>query len=167
MPVAGLVGVPSPSRARKVVRIMLAIAGGTLAIAVAGVVFLALWSRGEPAPVVDGWGRPVAGSLSEKVFVEIDGVRQGMFIVSRDVGNPVLLFLHGGPGMPEFFLAERHPTGLDAQGRPVIEEAADLSVFPEVPLNEGPQSRATASGEAIQHARPGRRRNGVAARGCR
>jgi pimeloyl-ACP methyl ester carboxylesterase len=92
---------------------MLLLVSAPVVLTLAAVAFLLLWSRGAPAPVVDGSGRPVAGSLSEKVFVEVDGVRQGMFIVSRDTRNPVLLFLHGGPGMPEFFLAERYPTGLE------------------------------------------------------
>lgn len=35
-----------------------------------------------------------------------------MFIESRDEGRPVLLFVHGGPGMPEFWLTQRYPTGL-------------------------------------------------------
>ncbi len=58
-------------------------------------------------------GRPVAGTISEKVFVEINSVEQGMFIQRTDPSNPVLLFLHGGPGMPEFFLNSTHPTGLE------------------------------------------------------
>ena len=45
-------------------------------------------------------GNPVAGSVSEKVFLDINGVRQGTFITGRDVNNPVLLYLHGG--LPEF-----------------------------------------------------------------
>jgi hypothetical protein len=36
------------------------------------------------------------GSISEKVFIKIGGVKQGMFIKSKDVKNPVLLYLHGG-----------------------------------------------------------------------
>jgi pimeloyl-ACP methyl ester carboxylesterase len=92
---------------------MLALVGAPLVMTLAVVVLLLLWSRGEPARVVDASGRTVGGSLSEKVFVDINGVRQGMFIVSRDTTHPVLLFLHGGPGLPEFFLAERYPTGLE------------------------------------------------------
>jgi hypothetical protein len=42
--------------------------------------------------------------LSEKIRIDINGVKQGMFIQSRDVNHPILLFLHGGPGMPEYFL---------------------------------------------------------------
>lgn len=71
------------------------------------------WSRGTPPPIVDAQGRRVPGSISEKVFVEINGVRQGMVIRGRDRTNPVLLFVHGGPGMPEYFLSERYPTGLE------------------------------------------------------
>jgi len=32
---------------------------------------------------------------------------------STDRAKPVLLFLHGGPGMPELFLDRTHPTGLE------------------------------------------------------
>ena len=49
--------------------------------------------------------------MSEKVFLDVNGTRQGMFLRGRDVNQPVLLFLHGG--MPELFLTERYPTGLE------------------------------------------------------
>lgn len=77
------------------------------------VVLLILWSPGHPAPLVDAAGRPIKGSLSERVFVEINGIRQGMIIQSADSSSPVLLFLHGGPGMPIFFLNTTHPSGLE------------------------------------------------------
>jgi pimeloyl-ACP methyl ester carboxylesterase len=69
------------------------------------------WSPGKPKPFLDENGRPLAGSISEKIFVDINGVNQGMFIKSKDVTNPVLLSLHGG--MPFYFLNERYPTGLE------------------------------------------------------
>lgn len=74
-----------------------------------------LWLRspGRPPPIADGSGAPVPDSISERVTVEIGGVPQGMIIQSVDPSNPVLLFLHGGPGMPEFFLQTTHPTGLE------------------------------------------------------
>jgi pimeloyl-ACP methyl ester carboxylesterase len=36
-----------------------------------------------------------------------------MFIEGRDRANPLLLWLHGGPGMPDYFLTHRYPTGLE------------------------------------------------------
>ena len=36
-----------------------------------------------------------------------------MFIKSSNMDNPVLLFLHGGPGMPEYFLTRDYPTSLE------------------------------------------------------
>jgi len=71
------------------------------------------WSPGVVKPVLDGNGRSAKGAVSEKIFVRINGVEQGMFIRSADAGNPVLLFVHGGPGMPEYFLDEQYPTGLE------------------------------------------------------
>lgn len=56
-------------------------------------------------------GRPLRGSISEKVFTDVNGTRQGMFIQSKDAARPVLLFLHGG--LPEYFLTDRYPTGLE------------------------------------------------------
>lgn len=50
-------------------------------------------------------------SNTEKAYVELNGVRQGMFIEGADLKKPVLLYLHGG--MPEHFLSARYPTGLD------------------------------------------------------
>ncbi len=76
----------------------------------------------------------MAGSrTAEKVFVDINGARQGMFIQSADSGFPVLLYLHGG--MPEYFLAERHPTGLEQRFTTVWWErrGAGLSYDPGVP----------------------------------
>ena len=68
-------------------------------------------SPGTPTPFIDDSGRPLAGSISEKIKVNINGVKQGMFIKGKNTRNPVLLYLHGG--MPDYFLTERYPTGLD------------------------------------------------------
>lgn len=86
--------------------ISLTLAAGLLLIAG---ILLAL-SPGNPKPYLDQTGRPIPGSLSEKVFVDIGGIQQGMFIKSKDSTNPVLLYLHGG--MPDYFLAQKYPTWL-------------------------------------------------------
>ncbi|MEW6184933.1 MAG: alpha/beta hydrolase [Thermodesulfobacteriota bacterium] len=76
------------------------------------VVLLAL-SPGRPEPFLDENGKALEGSISEKSHVLINGVQQGMFIEGKDIGNPVLLFLHGGTAMPEYFLRQKYPTGLE------------------------------------------------------
>jgi pimeloyl-ACP methyl ester carboxylesterase len=96
---------------RKVIGIMLTIPAVLLVCAFILVGVLQLWSPGKPTPFEDENGSPLAGSLSEKVFVNINGVEQGMFIMSKDATYPVLLFLHGG--MPEYFLTQQYPTGLE------------------------------------------------------
>jgi len=68
-------------------------------------------SPGTPKPFVDDSGKPLAGSISETIKVNIGGVGQGMFIKGKNARNPVLLYLHGG--MPDYFLTEHYPTGLD------------------------------------------------------
>src|SRR5690625_5817220 len=42
-----------------------------------------------------------------KEYVYIDGHKNGLFIESTDFKNPVLLFLHGGPGFPQYSLIKK------------------------------------------------------------
>jgi pimeloyl-ACP methyl ester carboxylesterase len=72
---------------------------------------LQLCSPGNQLPFLDKNGIPLAGSISEKTYVNINGVKMGMFIKSKNVKNPVLLYLHGG--MPGYFLTKKYPTGLE------------------------------------------------------
>lgn len=51
--------------------------------------------------------------MNEKIFVKINGLQQGMVLQSENIENPVLLFLHGGPGSPEIAFTQDYPTGLD------------------------------------------------------
>ena len=84
-----------------------------LVCAVGAVVAMLVLSPGAPAPFVDQNGRTLTGSISEKRHVNINGVEQGMFIRAKDKTKPVLLFLHGSPGMPEFAISQGYPTVLE------------------------------------------------------
>ena len=72
---------------------------------------LLAYSPGKVRSIADKDGNPLAGSISEKIFVNINGTKQGMFIKSKNADNPVLLYLHGG--MPDYFLTKKYPTGLE------------------------------------------------------
>lgn len=63
-----------------------------------------------------------------------------MLVQSTDISNLVLLCLHGGLGMPEFFLKATHTTGLQQDFAVVWWEqrGAGLSYNPDIP----PQSMA-------------------------
>jgi pimeloyl-ACP methyl ester carboxylesterase len=56
---------------------------------------------------------PGKSKVSEKIRVDINGLPQGMFIQSDDETKPVLLFLHGGPGMPTYFMNRKYPAHLE------------------------------------------------------
>jgi pimeloyl-ACP methyl ester carboxylesterase len=51
--------------------------------------------------------------INEKIHVQINGFEQGMFIKGKNQNNPIILFLHGGPGMPEYPLTQKHPTNIE------------------------------------------------------
>ena len=99
------------SIARKAGRIMWIFFSILLAfIFILGGVLLAM-SPGKSEPLLDDNGKPLPNSVSEKMFVNINGIQQGMFIQGQDANNPVLLYLHGG--MPDYFLKQKYPTGLE------------------------------------------------------
>ena len=77
----------------------------------------------------------MARSISEKTHVDINGVEQGMFIKGTSVDNPLLLFLHGGPGMPEYWMTQFHPIDIYNDFTVVWWEqrGAGLSFDPDIP----------------------------------
>lgn len=125
----------APSSARKAGRMLwVSLLIFLVVILILAGILLAL-SPGKPYLLVDPHGQPVPGSLSEKIWVKINGMPQGMFIQSKDPTNPVLLFLHGGPGMPEYWLTKQHPTGLETYFTVVWwdQRGAGLSYSPNIP----------------------------------
>jgi pimeloyl-ACP methyl ester carboxylesterase len=74
---------------------------------------LVWWSPGTTEQFRDDNGNHLPGSISQKLAVPINGVQQGMVIRGEDASNPVLLWVHGGPGMPDYPLTQQYPTGLE------------------------------------------------------
>jgi len=72
-----------------------------IGILLIGLVVLAVNSPGKLEPLKDSGGKEIVGSVAEKCIIEIGGIQQGFFIRSENTENPVILFLHGGPGSPE------------------------------------------------------------------
>lgn len=70
-------------------------------------------SLGKIQPFLNEDGQVVSDSIAEKVFVEINGYEQGMIIKGLNVGKPVLLIVHGGPGLSDYFLSKLYKTGLE------------------------------------------------------
>jgi pimeloyl-ACP methyl ester carboxylesterase len=64
-------------------------------------IFLAI-SPGKIDPFLDANRGVLKDSVSEIISLEIGGVDQKMIIRGRNRQNPVILFLHGGPGSTEF-----------------------------------------------------------------
>jgi pimeloyl-ACP methyl ester carboxylesterase len=93
--------------------IILTVVGILLGVIVILVGVLFAVSPGKVKPFLDEQGRPLASSIAEKIHVNINSVPQGMFIMGKNVGNPVLLFIHGGTAMPEYFLTQNYPTGME------------------------------------------------------
>lgn len=64
-------------------------------------------------PYCDKSGALLSESISEKIKVDLNGFQQGMFLKGKNTANPILLFLTGGPGIPDYFLTEEIDTGLE------------------------------------------------------
>lgn len=101
---------PTKQQLRYIVWLPLGIIGTVLIVLA---ITLVRWSPGTPQLPTDLRGNQLQGGFVEKTFIPVNGTRQGMFIRGTRKSNPVLLFVHGGPGFPEYFLAEKFPSGLE------------------------------------------------------
>ncbi|MCW5911556.1 MAG: alpha/beta hydrolase [Cyclobacteriaceae bacterium] len=54
-------------------------------------------------------------SVSSLEEIELGGVKQSILIRSEDKSNPILLFLHGGPGMPLMYLSHTFQRELEKE----------------------------------------------------
>lgn len=72
-----------------------------IGIPLIGLCIILMNSSGEIEPLKDAQGKVILHSIAEKTKIEIGGIPQGMFIRGENPENPVILFLHGGPGSPE------------------------------------------------------------------
>ena len=72
-----------------------------------------IYSPGKVKKYLDESGKTLQGSISEKTFIKIGGVKQGMFIKSRNINKPVLLYVHGGPAFPNYFLIDKYKPELE------------------------------------------------------
>ena len=56
-------------------------------------------------------------SIAENTFIDVNGREKGLIIRGKNLDNPVLLFISGGPGVPEYWLndayAKEHPNKLE------------------------------------------------------
>lgn len=85
-----------------------------LLLAILGfILFLLAHSPGKLKPWLDETGQTLPGSISEVTRLQIGGIEQGMILRGKNIENPVILFLHGGPGSPEYMMTQRHPLPLD------------------------------------------------------
>ncbi len=54
-------------------------------------------------------------AIQESTYIEIGGIEQYLQIRGEDSGNPVILWLHGGPGFPLTYLNYRYQPGLEKE----------------------------------------------------
>jgi pimeloyl-ACP methyl ester carboxylesterase len=111
----------------------IAIAAAVLVVVVA-IAFYAM--RVRTPPIRDAEGRVIPGSIASLELVTLGGQEQYILIRGSDASNPVLMFLHGGPGMPMMYLAHRFQRELEREFLIIHwdQRGAGKSFAPDVPV---------------------------------
>lgn len=86
---------------KKILKVLLIILSVIIGIVLILLLYIRIMSPGKLPPLTDANGKVIENSLSEKLKIQIGGIEQGIFIRSENPANPVILYLHGGPGSPE------------------------------------------------------------------
>ncbi len=87
---------------RKVLKIFLYFIGGLLIIVLGLTITLRIKSPGKAYPITDKDGKTIPGSISTIEKVRLGDSDQYIIVRGEDSTKAVMLFLHGGPGSPEF-----------------------------------------------------------------
>lgn len=95
---------------KKIFKGFLYVVGGLFIITVVLAVLLRIKSPGTADPITDANGNTIPGSISVIEKIKLGGQQQYVIIRGKDSTKPVMLFLHGGPGSPEFtFMKKTNP----------------------------------------------------------
>lgn len=86
---------------------------GIILILLISLLGLHVISPGKTTPLVKLNGNPYMNGLALMEMQEIGGVYQSLILRSKDIDNPVLLYVHGGPGSPEFPFMQHFQTDLE------------------------------------------------------
>jgi pimeloyl-ACP methyl ester carboxylesterase len=87
---------------KNILRVIKIIAISILAVVILSAAYLFIQSPGKAQPITDNQGREIPGSISSVEKWKIGNIDQYVIIRGANKNNPVILFLHGGPGSPEF-----------------------------------------------------------------
>lgn len=87
---------------KRTLRIIMYCVSGLISLLIILFIGLLVQSPGKPRPFRDKTGLAVPGSIAVIETVKINGLDQKIIIRGYDTTKPVLLYLHGGPGSPEF-----------------------------------------------------------------
>jgi pimeloyl-ACP methyl ester carboxylesterase len=94
---------------------ILVIGAGVTSVLILAVAFEFIVLRGTTPDITDEQGEIIPLSIASLESVSLGGVKQFILIRGADSTNPVLLFLHGGPGMPAMFLAHSFQQDLERE----------------------------------------------------
>lgn len=85
--------------------------------------------------ITDTSGKQIPGSIASLEKVNLGGIDQWISIRGRSIANPILLFLHGGPGSPETPLVRHYDGKLENDFLVVCwdQRGAGKSYSPKIP----------------------------------
>jgi pimeloyl-ACP methyl ester carboxylesterase len=81
------------------------ILGTVIPLLLSGVIAYLITDRPMTPSITDTNGRVLPDSIASLEQIQLGGVEQTILIRGHNTSNPVLLFLHGGPGMPAMYLS--------------------------------------------------------------
>ena len=98
---------------KKIFKVLLYIVGVLFVILLVLAATLRIKSPGKADPITNANGEIIPGSFSVIEKVMLGGQEQYLIIRGADKNKPVMLFLHGGPGSPEFTFMKETNRGLE------------------------------------------------------